>query len=367
MIGKQVTLDGITFDIVGVMGPGFAFPGRTDIWISKSIETSLDLGEDEEVQVRSLLRGAIAGRLRPGVTLSQAKAEVEVLFERLKTPGHVGRLVTLRELAVADYETAFVVLLAGAASLLLIGVANGANIQLVRATQRQREIAIRICLGATRWQLMRLFVTEGLILALLSGSIGVFLAHWGVTVTRSLGQAYVSQLSTLKVNSTALGVALLVSLITSLLVAIVPFWQMVGKDPAMSLACGGYRPGTRPRRTASVIAVVEVALAVVLIVSAGLAIQTLFRVTMVSPGFDPRDVIAMRIDLPVSGYASGIPPSLGPGASPQTKAVDRGSATEPGLNLKSQPTVNPAPPIPFNAIGNCDWITSGRRAREVRY
>jgi putative ABC transport system permease protein len=311
VLGRTITLDGISHTIVGVMPEAFRYPGRTDVWVQRSRGVGrLSLGQDE-FNMSGLMRLAMLGRLREGVTLPQCQAEADGLFEQLKvkgsSPGDGVRLLILRDLLVRDYRSAFLGLLAAAGSLLLISLANASNIQLTRAVAREKDTWIRVCLGASPLILVRLFLAEALVTAMAAGALGVLFAHWGVAVVRMTGQRYVPSLSEMGVSTPALVFALLLSLFVALAIEFLPILHMLAKDPLDWLKTSGGLAITGVRRHAgNAAAVIEVAVALVLMITATLALQTVLRLSEIATGIDPTGIVSMSIELPESKYAVSV-------------------------------------------------------------
>lgn len=226
VIDRAITLDGIRHSVLGVMPEGFGFPGRTDVWIPRYRTMALSLGEDDQYELRGLLREAMTGRLRAGASLYQAQAEADALFARLKemggNPGDRLQLTRLRDLLARDYRSTLLALLAGAAFLLIISVANTSSIQLARHAARQKQIAITVCLGATVPRLLRFFVAEAFVLALLSCTVGLIIAQFCVTAIRLLGQKHAIGLADVSITGLPLAFAFAVSVLTTSAIYLLP-------------------------------------------------------------------------------------------------------------------------------------------------
>ncbi len=308
VLGRTIALNGISHTIVGVMPEGFRYPERTNVWVPRSKGVGgLSLGQDE-FEISGLIRTAMLGRLREGVTLPQCQAEADGLFEQLKVkgsnPGDGVRLLILRDLLVRDYRSAFLGLLAAAGSLLLISLANASNIQLTRSVAREKDTSIRVCLGASPVTLVRLVLAEALVTAIAAGALGVLFAHWGVAFVRMMGQSYIPSLSEMGVSIPALVFALLLSLFVALAIGFIPIFHVLARDPLKSLKTSGGRAIADIRRHAgNAAAIIEVAVAVVLMITATLAIQTVLRLGEIATGVDPMGIVSMSIDLPESKYS----------------------------------------------------------------
>jgi putative ABC transport system permease protein len=322
VIGREITLEGVGHTIVGVMPGGFNFPGRSDIWVPRARGGgSISLGEEDQADLPSSLRSRMIGRLRDGVSLQHAQAQLAALFNRYKeisaqagrAAGSVVRVIPLHETLVGQFRQAFWALFAGVGLLLLIACANAANLLIARGTTRQKEIAIRLCLGAGPRRIVRQLLTEALLFAMVSGALGVLLAYWGVGLIRAFGPSDVPRLAAVRVNLVALSFALIVSFLVGIVVGLAPAMQAWSTKLAEVFKDEGARSASGFRRRARhAIVVAEIALALMLAVGAGLTIRSLFRLTSVDPGFDPQSVVSMNISLPGAKYFA--PPATAAGS-----------------------------------------------------
>jgi len=321
VVGREITLEGIAYTIVGVMPIGFSYPGRTDIWTPRARGGgggAIFPGEDDQADLPSTLRNRMIGRLRSGVSLPQAQAQLSLLFEQYKevsakaglAAGSGVRIIPLHDMLVGRVRQAFWMLFAGVGFLLLIACANAANLLIVRGVSRQKEIAVRLCLGAGPGRIARLLLTEALLFAMASGVLGVILAYWGVELIRVFGPSDVPRLSAVRVNTIALVFALSLSFLVGILVGLAPALQAWSTRLAEVFKQEGARSSSGFRRRARhTIVVAEIALALVLLVGAGLTIRSFFQLTNVAPGFDPQSVVTMNIALPRAKYVT-IPAAL---------------------------------------------------------
>ncbi|HWP42569.1 MAG TPA: ABC transporter permease [Blastocatellia bacterium] len=304
LVGKPLTLNGQSYTVVGVMPAGFLFPNpRTELWVPVAFSAG-DLGN----------RGghdyvAIA-RLKPGVTLEQAQTEMSAIAARLEeqypeTNAAWGARVTLLvEEVVGDVRPALLALVCAVAFVLLIACANVANLLLARAAARQKEVAIRAALGSSRSRLLRQLLTESVLLSLLGGAFGMLLAAWGVDALVSLGPANIPRLSQVGIDGRVLGFAFLISLATGIIFGLAPALQASQTDLSESLKEGGRSSsaGAGSQRLRRLLVVAEVALALALLVGAGLMIKSFVRLSEVETGFDSQNVLTAQITLPQSRY-----------------------------------------------------------------
>jgi putative ABC transport system permease protein len=307
VVGRAITLDGEAYTVVGVMPAGFSFP---PFWATGSQLWAPLLLEDRATNREgSSLR--VFGRLAEGVTLEEARAEVAAITARLEAefPG-TNNGVTVRPLidvVVGDVRPALLVLLGAVGFVLLVTCANVAHMLLARAAARQKEIALRAALGASRGRLLRQLLTESLVLALAAGGAGLLLARGGIRALVALGPPGLPRLETVVLDGRVLAFALAVSLATGFAFGLVPALQATRRDLGDSLregergsTEGGGRGGLR-----SVLVASEMALALVLLVGAGLMIRSFVALQAVDPGFDRRNVLSMIVS--VAGTASAEP------------------------------------------------------------
>ena len=302
--GKQLTLNGESFTVVGVMPPHFQFPSREDeLWIP------IAFGPNE-----SATRGGhyleVIARLKHGVTLQQAQAEMNTIAARLQqqypeSNTDVGAtVISLHEQLVGDIKPALLVLLGAVGFVLLIACANVANLLLARAAVRQKEIALRIALGASRARLIRQFLTESLLLAAIGGVVGMLLALWGVNLLKAFIPENISQVKAITIDAYVLGFTLLVSLLTGLIFGLAPATQASNFNLNETLKEGGRdtAAGSRGKRLRSLLVIAEVAVSLVLLIGAGLLINSFLRLRSVDPGFRADNLLTMRIVLPRLKY-----------------------------------------------------------------
>jgi putative ABC transport system permease protein len=304
LVGRQITLDGKSYSIVGVMPREFEFPiqtERVEVWVP------LSLPED-----MSELRGAhyldVVGRIKPGVSVPQAHADLEVIAQRItrQFPKLVSGKVTtvgLKQDMVGKVQP-YLLMLAGAVMLVfLIAAANVTSLLLARAAERQKEIALRTALGASRSRLLRQLLTESLILSLLGGAGGLLLATWGTDFLVAIAPGDLPRLQSAHIDSWVLLFALAISLICGILLGLIPAWRASVPDLHSTLKEGENRSATAPRQALRKgLVVTEVTLALVLLCGAGLLIKTLWKLNAVDPGFDPEKVLVAEVVLPKTKY-----------------------------------------------------------------
>jgi putative ABC transport system permease protein len=329
-IGATLTLDGRAVQVVGVLPAGFSFltfPAATDVW--------LPLGADP-FDGRRFARGArsmgVLGRVNRGVTLDQARAEAGEIAARLaaKYPrfntGRLFALVPLGEQVVRGVKTAALVLLAAVSFVLLIACANVASLQLARATTRQRELMVRAALGASRRRLIGHQLAESAVLAAAGGGGGILLAIWLVDLlvaipyrTDSLLIPYSVPRSAIGIDATVLAFTAAVTFATAFVFGLVPAWTASRPRVTDALRAGGRATSGRGQQGArGVLVVVEVALALVLLVTAGLTVRSFLRLQQVDPGFSPSGVLSLQMTLSRGRY--GDPERI---ARFYTEALDR--------------------------------------------
>ncbi len=303
VVGQQVTISGRSYTITGVMPPGFHFLNdQVQVWKPLALDPAVDQRKTSGRFLRCV------ARLAPGVTLEQAQAELNVIARQLEqqyptyNTGWSVSLVPIREQIVGDIRPILLVLLGAVAFVLLIACANVANLLLARAASRQRELALRAALGASRMRLIRQLLTESVLLALCGGIAGIALAYWGVELLIAFGPDSIPRLHEIGIDLRVLIFTFTISLLTGIAFGLVPAMQSSRADVNEALKEGSRgSTGTRSRlRSAFVVA--EVSLALVLLVGAGLMIRSFMRLHSVKTGFESDRVLTMRVQLPGAKY-----------------------------------------------------------------
>ena len=304
-IGRTITLSDQAYTIVGVMPRGFAFPSpRAQIWTPVAFNPA-------ERATRDTNFIEVVARLKPGVSLEQARANMSAVAQRQaerypQTNSGLGvTVVSLQEHMVGNVRPMLVVLLGAVAFVLLIACANVANLLLGRAAARQREMAIRSALGASRSRVVRLLLTESVLLAVLGGAIGLLLAGWSLDLLLSLMPADLPFVAEIGVNRTVFLFTAAVSVLTGILFGLAPAWQVSKSDlnEGLKESGRGGSGGPRRHRIRALLVISEVALSLVLLIGAGLMIRSFARLLAVDPGFKADHVLTAFVSLPASKYS----------------------------------------------------------------
>ncbi len=312
LIGQTLTLDGASYTVIGIMPPGFQF-GREfgqaiDLWSP----LAFTLNQLQTTQWRNERFDVIA-RLKPNVTLQQAQAEMDTIAANVRRqyfgpggadPRSWGLLLSgLHKLVVSDIRPALLLLMAAVGLVLLIACANVANLLLVRAAARQKEMAIRAALGASRIRVIRQLLIESVLLALVGGGFGLLLAYWGVEALIKLNQANIPRSHEIGLDNRALAFTFGAALLTGLLFGLLPALYASKTDLHETLKEGGRSgSGGSGRGVRSLFVVSEVAIALVLLIGAGLLIRSFLQLQEVDPGFRPQNLLVMQLSLPDAKY-----------------------------------------------------------------
>jgi len=306
IVNKTINLDGKAYEVLGVMPAEVVLPQPAQLWVP------INFDADPEMKMRNarFLQGI--GRLKDGVTLDQAQTDTDLIAAQLEqqypdsNTGWSLRLIPLREILVGGSRTMLFILFGAVGFVLLIACANVANLLLVRAAARQKEIAMRTALGASRLRIIRQMITESLLLAIFGGALGALLAVAGVKLLVRLGEDNIPRTANVKIDATVLAFTLLISLGTGLLFGLAPALRTLKENLVDTLKDGirGGSEATVKNRTRSLLVVFESAIAVMLLIGAGLLIRSLVALQNVDPGFDPSNVLTLRVDLPRQKYST---------------------------------------------------------------
>ncbi|HEX6536984.1 MAG TPA: ABC transporter permease [Gemmatimonadaceae bacterium] len=306
IVGSTIVLDGVPTTVVGVVPDQGAWPSKAQMW------RPLTFDPKELPKTRGAVYLTVVARLRPGVTLERADADMRAISRRLEqrypeSDTHASAtVVPLREWIVGNLRTPLLVLLGAVGFVLLIVCANVANLFLVRAAAREPEIAVRTALGAGRARLVRQLVTESTVLSLIGGIGGVLFALWGTRALVRVAPASIPRLDAVHVDALVLAFTLVVSVLTGIVFGLIPARQVVRPDLSATLRESGRGSKARPgsRRARGVLVVSEVALAVMLLAGAGLLIRSFHQLTNVDPGFRPEHAVSFELALPEARYDS---------------------------------------------------------------
>ena len=308
ILGRTINLGGVSMDVIGVMPQGFAFPDpRVDAWTPQQITRSMGFG--------IWLYGAVA-RLRDGVTVADARTEMNTLIADITRafPGDefaagnsagialFSTVRTLKEAMVGAVARALWILLVSVGLVLLVACANVANLFLVRSDARQREVAVRVALGAGRSGIARYFLAESVLLSVAGGALGLAIACGAVRLVVSAGPATLPRLAEIRVDGVAVAYTLLLSVVTAFVFGAIPLWRGVPLGPALNESGRG-NTATRSRHHARRLLMGgQVALALTLLIASGLMVRSFQKMRDVDPGFNPDSVLTFRIGLPDRAY-----------------------------------------------------------------
>ena len=306
LVGKVLKLNNNAYTVVGIMPPDFEFPmaaQTVEIWVPLSLSPDL-LGDRANHNV------SVVARLKPGVTLQQAQAGMENIASQLaeeypETNREFGvKLVPLHEEVIRGIKKPLLILFGTVGFVLLIACFNATNLILARSTTRPREFAVRLALGATRYRIIQQVFVESLLLAVLGGIVGLLLFAWGVNFFLKFGGDELAHIKNISVDHNVLGFTLLVSVLVSLAFGLVPALRYSRPDLNETLKQGGHSStrGYGFRRLRKALVVGEIALALALLIGAGLMVKSFLRLQAVNPGFNPNQLHTMVVSLPRAKY-----------------------------------------------------------------
>ena len=307
VVGQNITLDNLSFLIVGVMPPAFQFPIEAE-----PVELWTTISHDGPMTAqRGLNYLEVIGRLESGVTLAQAQTELEIIaqdLERRYPDNNANQgvsLVPAFDQLVGDVRTPLLVIFGAVICVLLIACANVANLLLARATARQHEMAVRSALGASRRRVIRQLLTESLLLAFAGGACGMLLALWGTDLLVALSPETIPRINDIRVDGRVLAFTLLVSLLTHVIFGLAPALHGSRTEVTETLKEGGRgaSDGARRNNIRGALVVAEVAIALVLMVGAGLLLNSFWQLLHINTGFDSNNVLTLRINLPDNKYS----------------------------------------------------------------
>jgi putative ABC transport system permease protein len=301
IIGQTINLNNRPRTVIGVMPPGFRFPEVAELWTPMALDSQKWTRNDHGLS-------AIA-RLKPGVTLEQAQAELDAIALNIEKQNPVSneglgvKVSGLRAGLVGDYRQALLILLGVVGFVLLIACANVANLLLARASVRQKEMAIRSALGASRARIFRQLLTESLLLGLMGGAFGLVLALWGLDLLLAAIPVEVPFWMKFSMDGRVLSFTIGISLLTGLVFGVAPALQASRPDLNETLKDGGRTgTGTGHHRLRNLLVVAEVALSLMLLVGAGLMMRSFLRLQQVNSGINPENVLTMEVPLPRAKY-----------------------------------------------------------------
>ena len=379
IVGRTIQLSGQPYEVVGVMPPGFHYPDDATLWLPLSPAEPYK----RIMESRTSYWLNVIGRLRAEATQAAAQTEMDTIARRLErqypetSSGQGVRLMPLQEEIVGDVRPALLVVFGAVGCVLLIACANVANLLLSRAAGRHKEFAIRAAVGASRFRIVRQLLTESLVLASAGAAAGLLLATWGLAALQQAAPTNIPRLASVGIDVPVLLFTLGMALATGVIFGVAPAWQSARANRSEALKEGGRSggEGSRGRRVRHTVTVVEVALALVLLVGAGLLARSFAVIAKTDLGFNPRNVLSLSIELPRQKYAddpkvvqfydelvdrlSALPGvrSVGVGSSVLLGALPRSSTLFVEGRQAPRDTVNI--PVPFDTVTNGYFATLG--------
>jgi predicted permease len=310
LVGKPITLDGASYTVVGIAPAGFQYPNKTDLWVPPFRLAPVMNERMDPTQVRGFGMLAAVALRKPGVPLTQAASEMETITARLRQQypetnnRRLFRVVSLHTHLIGETGTMLLLLFGAVSFVLLIACANVANLLLASAATRQKEMAIRTALGASRLRVIRQLLTESLMLAFAGGAMGLLLAIWGVALITKLLPHDFPRLAEINLDWRVLGFTLVASVLTGILFGLAPALQISKTDVQESLKESGRGASSsrRHNRLRNLLIVGEVALSVVLLVGAGLLFRSFLQLESVHTGFTSQQVLTVQLSPAGSNY-----------------------------------------------------------------
>jgi putative ABC transport system permease protein len=307
VVNSKITLNGKATTIAGIMPAGFNYPADSELWTALPLNPATEARDNRYISVVT--------RRKSGVSLSQAQTEMDTINQRLAqnyvdtNSGWSVRLTELRERMVGALRTSLIVLLGAVAAVLLIACANVANLLLARAAYRQKEIAVRTALGASRLRVVRQLMTESVLLSVVSGIVGLGLSVWLLKLLITISPPNTPRVAEIAIDLRVFVFALGVTILAGLLFGLIPALQTSRPDLNETLKESGRQGsmGGSRNRVGSVLIVSEIAISFILLAGAGLLIKSFMRLRQIDPGFNPDSVLALRLTLTPGKYASGEP------------------------------------------------------------
>jgi putative ABC transport system permease protein len=304
ILNQTLVFNGRGYTVIGVMPPGFLFPGRVEMWVPVG-----QLSDQPSWQQRGNHPGLNGvARLKPGVTIEQARAEMDRVAANLEKQypdsnrGNGAIVRPMLEVFVGDIRPALWTLLVAVSFVLLIACANVANLLLARAMTRQKEMALRVALGASRWRIVRQLLTESVLLSLVGGGLGLLLARWGVDLLISINPNGIPRSREIDLDGSVMAFTFAVSILTGIIFGLAPALQASKTDVQDALKDTARTMTAGKRWVRSGLVVVEMALTLVLLIGAGLLIRSFYQLTQVDPGFRYENLLSFSINLPQRKY-----------------------------------------------------------------
>ncbi len=305
IVGRNVLLNSQPYTVIGVMPPKFKFPDWADLWVPMA-------WSDERRAVRGNHNYMVIGRLKPEVSVEQAKEDLSAISARLEQQypeddkGWGATLLPLREQLVGDVRPALLVLLGAVAFVLLIACANVANLVLAKTLARKKEIAIRTSLGASRAAVLRQILAETLILSISGAAFGLFLARFGITLMEKFLADQLPSSVEITLDAQVLTFTLFLALFAGILAGLLPAVRFTKTDIYEALRQGQSRGSSDSsgNKTRGLLVVSEVALSLVLLIGAGLMLRTLLQLSSVRPGFNPNNVLTAALPVPGTKFST---------------------------------------------------------------